>query len=1064
METSFIKWTEALKDHFFSRDSQEEVFLYVDEQILDKIGNDNGLGDHNCFLNTVLVDIGDRIDLYDKLYFHINRFQPRRTPAENRKLTSSSILKFASFLGDKITGDQFYFPYVVLVMYYASQTAKRNDQAIGRYIKEQLGITNYDPIIDLFNRLNKDYPRFRNESRTRQRIIGLIKYQLLLSPSEIREINEALYRILYKDDFTLTYLDKIRRIKDYVIDDVKSILSMSLSNSDYQYRINSLFEDFDLESYKNEIHSRSINNNNTEFAALYLDFSNGRGFRLLSTYRPEEEKTLVQEGNTFTFSPSIDSIDIYNNVFVRYNNDEFVDLGDYSIRSDDLVIKPIALGHAAFFFKCGNGTYLQSIYHYYRKVYVFIKKDRQNKYINQWEEWADQHARNYKRIDEEYDVSDLTKNNWALYSADGLDAQYGDIAGDGWDTENKVRSIVKRGGIRCPNEKNVYLINALPYFEFPEIINEPGLDLTIKEDDKDLEESTDYRYFIQENRLIVDLLKEINYEESRKISIIIKYSDPITQEDLSTEDYPNGSIDFSVRGQRINYNQDALYSFDRWGEKTDNSDCKIQGNIVTGVNINSLGRAAHVIDGAQNFTDSSKDYFYFINLIASCVYMEPSGQITRDRLEQCISYAAMRLNLKTNDDGFVPKTISMLINCGYLAANYNTRHYQTIPPAFIKIPRSFNVGGNQTWMLIGAYTRRFLTDLLSFCRDKDTAIRLRYSKILDKSRNSLRLLPPIILLDGVFKPNLFKSECPHHNFDILQDGDQSLNILSLIHSISEYRKTLEIIPRETIEFSRYRTKSNEYPKIWEDNPYAYNNHIYIEDSKGAVFKPSISHGWNHLFCFYEKDNPFIIKDTQHIYINTDLHLPSLIQRSLFIMNVGLPSYKKVFICGNSSRQLYTIMKAYNVNNDRRKQLFKTLTGVDNVDENQFIRERVKSSINNRRENWAYHMELWIKKEEEGLNNRIPDKLLVLRHEDNRYRATQNIAISTLYQNRRGYTQKNYVLIRKRFLEVDSNCNETMTFIIKNPHWTYDKIPLAENPGDFTLPERDKYDIEEITIL
>ena len=86
MEKNFINWTAALTDQFFSRDSQEEVFLYVDEQILDKIGNENGLGDHNSFLNTVLVDNADRIDLYDKLYLQTNGYKPIRTPAENRKI------------------------------------------------------------------------------------------------------------------------------------------------------------------------------------------------------------------------------------------------------------------------------------------------------------------------------------------------------------------------------------------------------------------------------------------------------------------------------------------------------------------------------------------------------------------------------------------------------------------------------------------------------------------------------------------------------------------------------------------------------------------------------------------------------------------------------------------------------------------------------------------------------------------------------------------------------------------------------------------------------------------
>ena len=72
----FINWTNALMDYFFSRDSEEEVFLYVDEQILDQIGKDNELGDHQSFLNTFLVPIDDRITLYDELYLHENKCKP----------------------------------------------------------------------------------------------------------------------------------------------------------------------------------------------------------------------------------------------------------------------------------------------------------------------------------------------------------------------------------------------------------------------------------------------------------------------------------------------------------------------------------------------------------------------------------------------------------------------------------------------------------------------------------------------------------------------------------------------------------------------------------------------------------------------------------------------------------------------------------------------------------------------------------------------------------------------------------------------------------------------------
>ena len=56
----FINWTNALWDYFFSRKADEEVFLFVDQSILDQIGRDNGLGDHDDFIRTFQVTIDKR--------------------------------------------------------------------------------------------------------------------------------------------------------------------------------------------------------------------------------------------------------------------------------------------------------------------------------------------------------------------------------------------------------------------------------------------------------------------------------------------------------------------------------------------------------------------------------------------------------------------------------------------------------------------------------------------------------------------------------------------------------------------------------------------------------------------------------------------------------------------------------------------------------------------------------------------------------------------------------------------------------------------------------------------
>ena len=1067
----FINWTNALIDHYFSRDSEEEVFLYVDEQILDQIGKDNELGDHQSFLNTFLVPIDDRIALYDELYPYGNECKPSRSTTDERCLRSSNILKFAIFLRKKIQKEEYYFPYVVLVMYYASQTINNGDRAIRRYLNSKLG--NYDPIVDLFDWVHNDHPEFKNKLKTKQNKVGLIKYQLLLSPAEIREINEALYRVSYEDNFCLSYVDKILKIKDFVNDHVKTILKDSLSNSDYQDRINSIIEKFDLEAYK-AAHKTDCKVSFREDFALYLDFSQGRHFRLLSSYRPEGKKEFEQGDNHFTFTPSVDSIDTYNNEYVECNEKDTVELKEYSLKTNEIEIKPIPLGDVVFFYKHKEQKYLQSRNAYNRKVYIFVKKGRHDKILEEWNKWAEQNAINCRRIDDEK-VCDLIEGGWALYVADGLLSAYYNKE-DGRNLTNRIRNISLNKNSGFPVGKNTYLINALPFFEFPEEIKEDGLSVRVKMENQTLSKDDDFRYFIQGNRLILDLIKDADYEGSRKIEVGIEYTSPITAEQLNAEIRPGENPFFYVRGQNIVYNQQDLYHFNKWGEKTDEDNRTIQGNLLSGIQHKALGRDSHVIE-TNSFEDIPTDYFYFINLLASCIYSEPNKQIERKKLKKCIQYAVTRLNIEANEDGFVTKLISLLVYCGYLAANYNASTYQAIPPSFNKIPRAFHVGGYQIWMLTGTYTRRFLNELVDHCNSNNISLKLRYSKKLDHSRGSLKLLPPIIMVGHNFNPKSFKKNYPHHCFDINQANDQALDLLSLIPSISEYKNTMESVPRDRVDVSLFvKPKSNEYPRIREDNPYAYNNHIYIEKSKdGDFLKPSISEKWNDLYCYYKRNVPFIIKGTQHIYLPEDLRLPSLIQRSLFIMNVGIPKYQNAFICGNPSSGLYTRMKSYKVNDVRLQSVYEKLTGNSNISNNPHIREKVSSSRSNQYGKWRYSMELWTRKED--LNRKIPSQLLILKYVHYKLDSTrdiksqsgcysvssQNVIVSAIIEKNNNNYQDTFFEIDNVLYRTNLNCNEIMSYIIKNQLSVYDR--KEENkPSEFTLPNSDLYKIEEIEIL
>lgn len=1027
-------WTNAFVGYFFGQ-NEENVYLYVDEEIINQIGTNNDLGNIDSFLEAILLSYAEKCDIYDFFRNYHNVLQPRDT-AINRNLNAGGIFAFA---GEYLTQyDQpYYLPYIILAVYIAGTAQENDDNAIGKrletFIQERIenDAVDYSYLETMFERLRKQYPAFQNRRQGEQRYIGLLRRQLLLSKNQIEEIRAALYRIRYENDRDIDYVTKCESICNYVNEQVRGVIRDSMQNPDLQYRINSIFENFNLEYYQEHLNNE---HNEQEFRnfALLLDFSESRGFRLLSNYRPIE----CIEHRSYLFEPSIDSIGEYSDKFVIHDGNEFVELRNYSLDTESLRITPLPLGEVVFFFKYDERRYLQSRKAYNKKVYVFVRDNHQS--INRWEVWAKDNATNFQRIPSEM-VEDLTQNEWVLYRADGVMTSY--YAGEYWN--NNVRSIQKSGGMLCTGEKDVYLVNALPSFKFPNEIIQTELILKVAEENEELVVNTDYRYFIQENKLIIDFIKDIGYERSRRITVNVEYND---QNDPLEAEYI-----FSVRGQSVIYAQNNLFCYNNWGERIENQEefC-IQGNIVAGPNPIEIGNERYMIEADANWQPDFANDFYFINLLASCAYMDPTTQITKERLKKCIKNAIIRLKIEeAQEKKFITKVIGLLVNNGYIAVNHVTSHYQAIPPAFVKIPQAFYHGGQQVWMLVGTYTRRFINELVCYCRTK----KINFRKMPDRHLGSFRLLPPIILLESSFNPSDFKNQYQHHSFDVCHKHDQALNIISLVPCITEYDNMLERIPRDRVDVVRFvNPQLDEFPRVREDAPYQYNNHVYIEEAENGNFlRPTVSEKWNDLFCYVKRGKPFIIEGNQHIYLPDDLRLPSLLQRSLFIMNMGTPVYKRVFICDNASSRMYEVMKSFTINNTRRQFLYRKITGNEDAKNNPCIRQKVGSN--------SFRMELWVKRSGEELNLTLPERILVLWYREEPYQY-EIIAISS-----KGNVQKSFVKRENNFQEVNSCCNEIMSFIIKNPRWTYNDINFVRNnPEIFTLPDKEKYDIEEIKIL
>ena len=66
MWQNYLKWNEALFDNFFVENNSinKEIFLYVNNEIINEIGHIYGLGTYEDFLQCVLLSNDDRRALY----------------------------------------------------------------------------------------------------------------------------------------------------------------------------------------------------------------------------------------------------------------------------------------------------------------------------------------------------------------------------------------------------------------------------------------------------------------------------------------------------------------------------------------------------------------------------------------------------------------------------------------------------------------------------------------------------------------------------------------------------------------------------------------------------------------------------------------------------------------------------------------------------------------------------------------------------------------------------------------------------------------------------------------
>ena len=1039
--SEYIKWNSALYHHFFSNENDDdEIFLYVTKDVINKIGTEEKLGTVSDFLNVVCMPKNQRAAFYSELYhLYVTGGRLPKVP-----YTDSSIFRFATCLIDEDINKHIpcaFLNFIILAVLIVSEAQSNDISAIGKhlssYLINKIGDSgSRDALEDLFEALNYLHPSFKNYSLTAQRYVGLLKYQLVLSDKQIEKIKESLYRNGFEFDDDTSYSEKVLRIIDYVDDDIKQLLKVSLNSIPHQKRIDDIINNFDPEDYAathSHVGQRKIVG--TFVHCLYFGDDDNR-LVLLTDVR----NTPLNRDGYIIHSEYIDFIGPYNPHHVLKNGKDKVIIENHHVSTDTCSIRSIGNDGIVFFKRYNDIYYIES--HSLCDSDTFIAVT--DKKLSKWKAWAEQHTNQYFEVEAE-NVLPILGSNWHLFNSSGFDSPFykETIEVDGRKIQVNKSQIVMKGGIIPNNKKNVYLSNALPYFEFPVKIDIDKLSIYVNINNEIADENKDYQIFISDgNKLVIDVLDNtLSSRNSHEIDIQLEYKSEVFK--------GNYHAAFSICGQEIKYAHENLFKYDKWSQIINEdtiSNQYISGNIVHGGVTESLRGVATNLLNLFPLVDQEFPSFYFINLLAACCYMNEGRSITSRVLEKCIRYSATRTQINyLSDDKFVSRLRNLLVNSGYICPSYSGRTlYQAMPPTFIKIPAPPILEGKRgatfMYMLGGCYTRHFITDLMRFCESHQIDIKIK--KLSSSiSSGALSLLPPIILLDNKFDPCLFISETK--NLCEYNKGDLALEMLNILPSIKDYQQTLSPIVGE-MNIKLLEADGNKFPRIRTSIAEGYNRSQWLETKENTYLQPKVrEYAWMNLFCRFKQNRPMLLFNTTgDISFPENIHLPYLLQRALFIMNIGQPQYQKVFICNNNITEnpLYARIKTYRIGTgqNRLERIVTMLTNGRCDSANALIRH--SCNIRN------YTIELWTRKER---FSHLPKYILAIKQSTSIYEALAYG--SSVYINKGG-----------KFTRVDGGPNQVFTKLMTN-RGTWEQLGIRFYEDTFNCPLKEDYFVEKLDI-
>src|SRR5690606_11187076 len=288
-------------------------------------------------------------------------------------------------------------------------------------------------------------------------------------------------------------------------------------------------------------------------------------------------------------------------------------------------------------------------------------------------------------------------NSYVFYSASNIKkAYYKNEDNVIYEVSSDVSlSIKKLGGLKL--NKNTYLDIGLPYFKLdnPEI---DSSEINVKVYRNNAKDNDIYVKRI-ENTFRVFINNEVVINEPSLLSVKFNYQ------------VLEKSFDFIIVGTKLKpLSQSNLFKYNPWGEMASADDSiYFQGNGVVNGNNVLLNASRHTLAGLVE--TSSYDDNYFIYLLTGLDDLIEENYLKRKDINKAIDAALIYLEsqgYKISDEKFSrTNLISNLCALGFLnkIKDGNETKYQLLPPALIKIEKSFEFNSKQVYQLLGTRSK-----------------------------------------------------------------------------------------------------------------------------------------------------------------------------------------------------------------------------------------------------------------------------------------------------------------------------------------------------------------------